>query len=55
MLPDIGHFIEVLIDSSLTAGIPEKRLVRSGSTGCDNHAVEPLFPYRICDLLGIVR
>ena len=55
MLADIGHVEEVLVDAPFAEGVPEQRLVGPRGAGGDNHAVEPLFPNRVGDLLRGVR
>jgi hypothetical protein len=51
MLPDIGHVVEILIDSRLTQGVPEQRLQGPGAAGRHNHPIKPFFRNRIGNLL----
>ena len=51
VLADVGHVEEVLVDAGLAERVPEQRLVRSRRAGRDDHAVEPLLPDRVGDLL----
>jgi ribosomal protein L21E len=56
MLPDIGHVVEILIDSRLTQGVPEQRLQGPGAAGRHNHPIKPFFRNRIGNLFdGIGR
>ena len=52
MLPDVGHLEEILVDPTLTESVSKQRLVGSRGAGRDHDPVEPLFPYRVRDLLG---
>ena len=55
VLPDVGHFIIILVDPRLANGIPEQVLQGSRRAGGDDHAVDPLLPGHVGDLLGGVR
>ncbi|OPY08641.1 MAG: hypothetical protein A4E66_01834 [Syntrophus sp. PtaB.Bin001] len=55
VLPDIGHFIVVLVDSSFPDGVPEQHFQSSGGAGRDNHAVESQFSGLVGNFLGGVR
>lgn len=59
MLPDIGHFIIVLVYASLAKSIPEKWFMRPWSACCNNHAIKPLildrFRYLFCRISGTCK
>ena len=55
MLPDISHFIVILINSRLPNCVPEERFKGPRAASSHNHSIQPLFLRYVGNFFGGVR